>query len=156
LSALSARLAEKRKHSPSPAKKVPWSPGPPPDLDQQVEQALPWGGFHPEAPSAPTTKVFMTGVTGFLGPELLGDLLTTTAWSFICHVRANDQARADERLARALVDLPSEWRERVRAVPGDISKPRFGLAPADEAAVAEETDAVLHNAANVNLIADYK
>src|ERR1700730_19099752 len=70
------------------------------------------------------TRVLLTAVTGFLGRELLYQLLTETRANVTCLVRAADEREAGSRLAGTLVDLfcpdgPDAVADRVRAVRGD-------------------------------------
>ncbi|XYH97433.1 amino acid adenylation domain-containing protein [Sorangium sp. So ce1128] len=108
--------------------------------------------------SAPPRHVFLTGATGFLGAFLLRDLLEQTCATVHCLVRAPDAARGLERIRQSLKTY-SLWEPavsaRIVAVPGDLTKPLLGLAPAGFDALAEHIDAIYHAGAEVNYIKPY-
>ena len=98
--------------------------------------------------------MLLTGVTGFLGRELLYQLLTETRADVTCLVRAADQAEASSRLATTLVELfgadgPDAVAERVRAVRGDVTRPALGLSRSVRAGLIRTTTHVIHGAATV-------
>jgi thioester reductase-like protein len=96
--------------------------------------------------------VFLTGATGFLGMEVLARLLEAGDRQVIALVRASDDAAAEDRLHGVLGALyrePSNHRDRVRAVAGDVTSPGLGLDPAARTALAEEVGAVMHCAASI-------
>ena len=96
--------------------------------------------------------VLLTGATGFLGMEVLARLLEGGERDVACLVRAADAAGAQERIDAVLAGLfddPAPWRERVRAVPGDLTRPGLGVSAADRTALAEEVGAVVHCAASI-------
>jgi thioester reductase-like protein len=100
------------------------------------------------------TRVLLTGVTGFLGRELLYQLLTETRADVTCLVRAADQEEASSRLAATLVELfgadgPDAVAERVRAVRGDVTRPALGLSRSVRAGLIRTTTHVVHGAATV-------
>jgi thioester reductase-like protein len=97
--------------------------------------------------------VFLTGATGFLGMEVLARLLAKGDREVLALVRAPDQAAAQERLDGVLAKLwkdPSPYRERARAVAGDVTEPGLGIPNDERAQVAEEAGAVLHCAASIS------
>jgi len=68
--------------------------------------------------------ILLTGATGFLGMEVLARLLERSDRDVVCLVRAGDAAAADGRLERVLATLyddPAPYRERVRALYGDLT-----------------------------------
>jgi thioester reductase-like protein len=96
--------------------------------------------------------VFLTGATGFLGMEVLARLLEQGDREVLALVRASDTAAAEERIDGVLSTLyrdPSPYRELVRAVPGDVTRPGLGLPAAERTAIAEDVGAVLHCAASI-------
>lgn len=107
--------------------------------------------------------VLLTGVTGFLGAFLLHDLLENTSAKILCLVRftdpeEDDQAGAVARIRRNLLDL-GLWRdtimERVEVLPGNLSRPRFGLSPEAFNDLAARVGVIIHAAATVNLVYPY-
>jgi thioester reductase-like protein len=97
--------------------------------------------------------VFLTGATGFLGMEVLARLLEKGDREVIALVRAADDASAQARLDDVLAKLwrdPSPYRDRARAVAGDVTAPGLGLDAGTRAAVAEKAGAVMHCAASIS------
>ncbi|EXJ57541.1 hypothetical protein A1O7_07889 [Cladophialophora yegresii CBS 114405] len=114
-------------------------------------------------PASKAETILLTGVTGFLGPFLLNDLLENTSAKILCLVRFTDPSEADlpagiARLRRQLLDL-GLWHdsimERVEILPGNLSRPRLGLSPDAFEALARRVDVIFHAAANVNLVYPY-
>ena len=104
-------------------------------------------------------RVLLTGATGFVGAFLLDALLERTRAEVHCLVRARDEeaglARLRENMARYL-----PWREggdrRVKAVVGDLSRPRLGLSGERFERLAHEVDAIYHDGAWVNFNRTYR
>jgi long-chain acyl-CoA synthetase len=96
--------------------------------------------------------VLLTGATGFVGMELLARFLERTERCVYALVRAADGGEAAVRLERTLVCLfgaDHPYRERVVAVPGDITHPALGLrGRLDD--LAERVSEVVHAAAAVS------
>jgi nucleoside-diphosphate-sugar epimerase len=89
-------------------------------------------------------SVLLTGATGFLGMEVLVRLLERTSHDVLCLVRAADHDAAERRLDGVLDTLyrdASQYRSRVRALPGDLTS---GVRVPDE-----EIDVVCHCAASI-------
>jgi thioester reductase-like protein len=97
--------------------------------------------------------VFLTGATGFLGMEVLARLLEQGDREVIALVRARDNEDAAERIERVLAQLwrdPSPYRERVRAVAGDVTSDGLGITAAERTAIAEDVGAIMHCAASIS------
>src|SRR5262245_62947433 len=97
--------------------------------------------------------VFLTGATGFLGMEVLARLLEAGDREVIALVRARDDVAAAERLDGVLAKLwrdPAPYRERVRAVAGDVTSPGLGIANSQRTSLAEDVGAILHCAASIS------
>ncbi|MDB5046020.1 MAG: hypothetical protein JWQ08_2070 [Deinococcus sp.] len=102
--------------------------------------------------------VFLTGATGFFGSHLLAELLAQTDLTVHCLVRAESGAGAVERVQAAQRRFcPSAlWdASRVRAYPGDLTAPLFGLSETDFSALADQVDALFHAGATVNFAYAY-
>jgi thioester reductase-like protein len=117
----------------------------------------------PLEPPLAASNVLLTGATGFFGPFLLASLLRLTPCTFHLLVRASDVRHALQRvrdgLQAAAVLTPALevlLEQRIQLVCGDISQPHLGLAPAQWECLAQLTDAVVHNAAAVNYVANYE
>jgi len=98
--------------------------------------------------------VLLTGVTGFLGRELMAQLLTDDDARITCLVRAADDAEAAQRLRGTVDDVfgAGAWRtvwHRVNAVRGDVTRPSLGLSRSDRARLVRTTTHLVHGAASV-------
>ena len=100
-------------------------------------------------------RVFVTGVTGFVGRYLADRLLSRQDIDGLdVLVRAETVEHARERLLESLrFAVSAERAEEIVAqmtpILGDLRSERFGLSTSDWDALAERTDSVLHSAANV-------
>jgi thioester reductase-like protein len=106
--------------------------------------------------------VLVTGMTGFLGPFLLTNLLTQTAYTLHTLVRATDPEHGLDRIVASLhranlwtPALDAEIQKRVRVVCGDLAAPNLGLSEAEFARLAGGVDAIVHNGALVNYVRTY-
>lgn len=131
------------------------------DLNLESEADLPSDIRVVSAPSTPTgemRRALLTGSTGFLGAFLLHELLEQTNATIFCVVRCTDRTHGMCRIREALTKYGiqrSDLFERVIAVPGDISQPRLGLPSSQYEQLAQDVDAIYHNAAWVNFIEPY-
>lgn len=104
------------------------------------------------------SKVLMTGATGFLGAYLLAEILRTYPARVYCLIRAASLDQARQRI-RDNLEHYQLWHEafaaRIIAVPGNLQEPNLGLSPERYEQLAQEVDVILHNAAQVNLLASY-
>ncbi|WP_420439571.1 SDR family oxidoreductase [Candidatus Palauibacter sp.] len=104
-------------------------------------------------------EVLLTGATGFLGRFLLLDLLRRNPkLTVTCIVRADDADHALARIQAALEEAEIQEEElspRIRALPGDIHLPRFGLEPPQFADLCQRIDAVYHLAASLSVATPY-
>ena len=123
-----------------------------------------WQAFFDQAkdlsPAAPAPQnIFFTGASGFLGSRLLHELLTRTTADIYCLVRAGNSTGALKKIEETLKKyeiLPSVAAlARIRPVCGDLEKPHFGMDENAWQALAQETDAVYHCAAKVNMVLPY-
>ncbi|OJJ08120.1 hypothetical protein ASPVEDRAFT_89351 [Aspergillus versicolor CBS 583.65] len=128
-------------------------------------------------PTMQAERILLTGATGFLGTEILRQLLSNppSSRSVVALVRARDKDHAMERIvssARAAQWWQEEYRSRVTAWVGDLAAPRLGLSESQWSAIegrgcpgsgsgsssgpAEpRIDAIIHNGALVHWGADY-
>jgi len=104
-------------------------------------------------------EILLTGATGFVGVQLLHDLVQRTDATVHCLVRAADRRAAYERLVAATrvyrlanqIDM-----ERVVVIPGDLTAPLLGLPEDEYRALAERVDTVVHCGALVNMVLPYE
>ena len=103
-------------------------------------------------------EVLLTGSTGFLGAHLLRDLLDATSARIWCLVRADDAAHARQRIAGAAAryDLAPPPGDRVVPLPGDLARPRLGLAAGEFRELARSIGIIYHAGAVVNFIYPYE
>jgi thioester reductase-like protein len=100
-------------------------------------------------------SVFLTGVTGFVGSEVLYELLARTDARVDCLIRARNDGEATDRLRAVVTRMLGDdgWEpvhRRVTAVRGDLLERRLGLAPATIAQLVESTTHIVHGAASVS------
>jgi thioester reductase-like protein len=105
-------------------------------------------------------KVFITGVTGFLGSHFLEKLLKESKEEeYYCLIRANSIEKAKKKLedvfARFELDSPLLISNRIKIVLGDLSKERFGMSDNEYQSLKETITKVVHSAAIVNNILPY-
>ncbi len=102
--------------------------------------------------------MLVTGATGFVGADLVHDLLSRTSLRVACLARAAGDAEAADRVAAALA-ARGRWRpsfaSRVDGYAGDLGQPDLGLSQAAWRHLASRCDLVLHNGALVNLLFSY-
>ncbi|HEV7784884.1 MAG TPA: amino acid adenylation domain-containing protein, partial [Thermoanaerobaculia bacterium] len=122
-------------------------------LDPELAPAgpLPAAALDPRA-------VFITGGTGFLGAYLLAELLRQSPAKVFCLVRAADPPAGLAKLRRELESYglwDSSLAPRITAVPGDLSRPLFGLSEAEFERLAASVEAIYHNGAVVDFLSPY-
>jgi amino acid adenylation domain-containing protein/thioester reductase-like protein len=116
----------------------------------------------PDAPLgyAPTIPrcIVLTGATGFLGAHLLAELHASVDAEVVCLVRAPNDQVALQRLHQSVASWSLDRRVRwplVRCIAGDLALPRFGLSAERWTFLSEQSDLVVHNAAEVNFALSY-
>ncbi len=110
--------------------------------------------------------VLLTGATGFLGAQIARRLIPMKNLTIIALVRAEDDAAAMRRLARAWWDWPEltdafspvhpqtqpdHGGPQVEVLAGDVSLPRLGLDGAAYARLAWRITHIIHSAADLRL-----
>lgn len=111
--------------------------------------------------------VFLTGATGFLGSQILRQLLGLASIStVIVLVRAKDASSGLERIVAAATT--AEWwspmlESRIEVWPGDLARPRLGVSMDQWARLggtcvreAAAVTAIIHNGAVVNWSSNYE
>ncbi len=99
--------------------------------------------------------ILLTGATGFVGMELLARYLERSERRVIALIRASDDAAAQERLHRVLVNMVGEpaahtYGERVTALAGELTAEHLGLGARRWSALADELGTIVHSAASVS------
>ena len=103
-------------------------------------------------------NIFLTGVTGYLGPFLVEKLLSVTDADIHCLVRATDAADGLKRIQEIMKKYRiwrEEFRERIHPIAGDLSKPRLGLSEVEFTKLAGIADVIYHCGALVNFVYPY-
>ena len=124
------------------------------DLDSSIQYSSTFD------PKRITPRVaLLSGATGFLGANLLYELLTRTSLEIVCLIRADNDAHAKLRLRRAL-EAQELWRadfeRRITPVVGDLTMPGFDLPPPEFNSLAHKVDLIYHNGAQISLVLPYK
>ncbi|SJX63350.1 related to Aminoadipate-semialdehyde dehydrogenase [Sporisorium reilianum f. sp. reilianum] len=107
--------------------------------------------------------ILLTGATGFLGGFLLHDLIQHTSARIVCLIRFNapyrtDRSAAMARLRRNMLDLgfwDHSMLDRIDVLPANLSRNRLGLVPEVYDSLVGSVDAIVHCAAQVNLVYPY-
>jgi amino acid adenylation domain-containing protein/thioester reductase-like protein len=101
---------------------------------------------------------FLTGATGFVGVNLLSQLLEQTSGSIYCLVRAANPTAGQKRLQEELRSHQL-WQEtfasRIVPVVGDLSKPLLGLEERQFDELANRVETIYHCGALVNFVYPY-
>ncbi|SHM85414.1 amino acid adenylation domain-containing protein/thioester reductase domain-containing protein [Chryseobacterium carnipullorum] len=104
-------------------------------------------------------EILLTGVTGFVGVNMLVELLKSTAADIYLLIRADDERAAEKRLLKAMEDqlIPLEMydKKRVILLPGDLTKPFLGLTPQKYEDLTKTIDVVHYAGSAVNFIQPY-
>ena len=104
-------------------------------------------------------EVLLTGATGFVGRFLLRALLRRNDRLIVhCLIRAESVEHGLARLRNALeqAEIREEIaEERLRVVPGDFIRERFGLSESAFGELCQRIDAVYHLAASTRLVQSY-
>jgi thioester reductase-like protein len=91
--------------------------------------------------------ILVTGATGFLGVQLVHDLLARQPNAALALLIRDKPGQTGQQRADAFV--PAQDRARVRVYSGDVGQPNCGLNSADYQRLAAETTRVIHSAATV-------
>ncbi len=150
LAALAARIGGCPPQAPDP--RAGQAGLPPPELAEDIC----WDG---PARAGFDGDVLLTGATGFIGAHVLASLLSATSGSVHCLVRAPSASAGQARLRHTLRHYRLEQAaasDRIVAHPADLTQPGLGCRDPDYRRLAGTVDAVVHAAAEVNLVLDYR
>ena len=91
--------------------------------------------------------ILVTGATGFLGVQLVRELLERKPNAILALLIRNRPGQSAQQ--RADTFIPEAQRSRVQVFSGDVSQPKCGLDPAAYEQLSAETTRVIHSAATV-------
>lgn len=108
------------------------------------------------------SRVFLTGSSGFLGIEILRQLLTRSSSHVYALVRGPSESHAQERLIQKAISA-GWWHDtyltRLHIWHGDLTKPQLGLSHSQwqmvQGQASPKIDAIIHNGAKVHYNQDY-
>jgi amino acid adenylation domain-containing protein/thioester reductase-like protein len=108
----------------------------------------------------PITNVLLTGATGYLGCNILNQLLQLTNYKIFLLIRAKSQAEAAKRINKKLrfyfdKTLANIDSSRVVIIKSNIEENNLGLARNEYKALAKKIDSVIHAAALVKHYGEY-
>ena len=97
--------------------------------------------------------LFITGITGGLGKELLELLLEKTENQLFLLVRPKGSESQETRIKKLLgrIGINGKAANRIQVFGGDVTQPRLGLVEKDWETVTSEADEFYHSAALTNL-----
>lgn len=107
----------------------------------------------PASPARNGGALFLTGITGFVGMEVLARWLEKTDRRIYALIRAKDEEAAAERLRAVLATTfgdPEAHPGRVVPVAGDIEQECLGLDTKRLDELAEDVGGIVHSAASVS------
>lgn len=103
--------------------------------------------------------ILLTGVTGFVGVNILIELLKSTTADIYLLIRAEDKKQAKIRLLKTMTDqhisLDSYNQARINYLCGDLAKPFLGLDAGGYDHLTKIIDVVYHAGSSVNFIQPY-
>ncbi|WP_312394283.1 non-ribosomal peptide synthetase [Chryseobacterium sp.] len=102
--------------------------------------------------------ILLTGVTGFVGVNLLMELLQSNDADIYLLIRAEDENHAKRRLFETMEDqiISTSYDEkRVKFLAGDLAKPYLGLKQTIYTILTQTIDIVYHAGSSVNFIQPY-
>jgi thioester reductase-like protein len=91
--------------------------------------------------------ILVTGATGFLGVQLVRELLERKPNATLALLIRNSAGQSGQQRADSFIPLAQ--RSRVQVFTGDVSQPNCGLDPAAYSRLSAETTRVIHSAATV-------
>lgn len=97
-----------------------------------------------------STRILLTGATGFLGIHLAQLFIKKGVTLFIL-ARPMDECSSKERVYKLLDWLDPDWNQsRVHIVPGNLNCSDLGLCPADYHKLASSVDEIIHCASDTS------
>jgi len=113
----------------------------------------------PTIEDQPTSTVFLTGATGFLGAFILHNLLSRSSIHKVYTLVRGSRASLHARLQRTLSAYglwSSSFTSRLAPLSGDLEKPHFGLGTETWKELSTSVDLIIHNGARVDWLLTYR
>jgi len=140
---------------------------------QKIPQAKDWvdtdlARFQADLPPAKNRQnkswaeyraILLTGASGFVGAQLLYQLLQTSDAQILCLIRAENREQAFAKITKALAKqklVVGDLEKRVDVILADLEQPQLGLVKETYLQLVAQCDAIFHNAANTSVMRDYK
>ena len=104
------------------------------------------------------TKILLSGGTGFLGSQILSDLLSMGNAEVYCLVRASTSSKARSRIKTTLgrvARIQSDRLQHVHAVRADLTQPKFGMSSKLYQQLSRDVEVIIHAAADTNVLKPY-
>ncbi|MEZ0130494.1 amino acid adenylation domain-containing protein, partial [Flavobacterium sp. LBUM151] len=104
-------------------------------------------------------RIFLTGVTGFVGSHLLEELLLNTSAKIYCLVRASSPENGLERIKETFTKFKLRWsssyNNRVVVMTGDLALPYFGMNNTDYEFISQNIEVIYHSGSSVSYVQPY-
>ncbi len=100
------------------------------------------------------SNLFITGITGFLGTEIVSEIMKTTQDTVYGLVRAGSLTEANDRLFALWYrrpELTENLGSRIIPVLGDVTEKNLGLSAEDQDLLIHHTDYIIHTAALIGI-----
>ena len=109
----------------------------------------------------PIHNVLLTGATGYLGCNILHQLLVLTDYTVFLLVRASSQEEAVDRINKKFQfyfnkSLHDLYGSRIHVVKADLEESSLGLSQEEYQNLANKTDSIIHSAALVKHYGEYE
>jgi myxalamid-type nonribosomal peptide synthetase MxaA len=109
-------------------------------------------------PISAVIKALLTGSTGFVGKYILHELMKAIAAKVHCLSREASCEKPFKKIRKGMLDYglwDDEYKKRIVAVFGDLSKPRLGIDSEVYEYLCKELDVVYHSASYIEHLASF-
>ncbi|MCQ9635665.1 amino acid adenylation domain-containing protein [Chryseobacterium sp. WG14] len=107
------------------------------------------------------SKIFLTGVTGFVGSHLLEELIFKNPNATIyCLVRAENEKLGLERIKSTFLKFKlvwiAEYEDKIKIILGDLTKPNLGVEENIYRELAKDMQVIYHMGSDVSYVQPYE
>lgn len=102
-----------------------------------------------------TKGLLLTGASGFLGSNILGELLNKTAHPILCLVRGNQDDKQRlilSKLKKHGFNITESQAKRIQLISADIDKDNLGLTDKQWLELSSKVERIIHCAADLSLL----